>query len=170
MVLTARADFYADLMLSPLWGTIQANRVEVTPLGEAGLRRAIMRPAEQAGVAVEAALVERLVADAAGEPGVLPLVQETLVLLWERLERRFLPMRAYEALVLTRDSYSGQPNDERSRPASGDRPPRRRDTGKPDRGAAGDRAADLPAADPVRRRPRRHPPPAAARRAALGRR
>ncbi len=114
VVLTARADFYTDLMLSPLWSNIQANRVEVTPLGEAGLRSAIVRPAELAGVAVEAALVERLLADAAGEPGVLPLVQETLVLLWERLERRFLPMRAYEALVLTRESYSGQPNEERS--------------------------------------------------------
>jgi len=45
---------------------------------------------------------------------VLPLVQETLVLLWERLERRFLPMRAYEALVLTRASYAGQPSEERS--------------------------------------------------------
>src|SRR5438132_20426 len=60
---------------------------------------------EQAGVAIEAVLVERLAADAAGEPGVLPLIQETLVLLWERLERRFLPLRAYEALVLTRDAY-----------------------------------------------------------------
>jgi WD40 repeat protein len=114
VVLTARADFYSDLMTSPLWGNIQANRVEITPLGEDGLRRAIVRPAELAGVAVEAALVERLLADAAGEPGVLPLVQETLVLLWERLERRFLPMRAYEALVLTRDSYAGQPNEDRS--------------------------------------------------------
>ena len=79
--------------------------LEVTPLSEDGLRRAIVRPAEHAGVAIEAALVERLVADAAGEPGVLPLIQETLVLLWERLERRFLPMRAYEALVLTRGAY-----------------------------------------------------------------
>ena len=75
--------------------------------------RSCGRP-NSAGVAVEAALVERLVADAAGEPGVLPLVQETLVLLWERLERRFLPMRAYEALVLTRDAYGGQPSEERS--------------------------------------------------------
>jgi len=49
---------------------------------------------------VESALVERLVADAAGEPGILPFVQETLVLLWERLDRRFLPLVAYEALVL----------------------------------------------------------------------
>src|SRR5262249_33310600 len=112
VALTARADFYADLMASPLWEQIQAQRAEVAPLGEAGLRRAIVRPAEQTGVAVEGALIERLAADAAGEPGVLPLIQETLVLLWEHLERRFLPMRAYEALILTRSSYGGQDGDE----------------------------------------------------------
>ena len=102
VIVTARADFYPDLMVSPLWPEIQAHRVEVVPLDEEGLRQAIVRPAKAVGVFVEEALVERLVADAAGEPGVLPLVQETLVLLWERLERRFLPLRAYEALTLPR--------------------------------------------------------------------
>ncbi len=105
LILTVRADFYADLMTSTLWRKIQTNRVEVAPLDEVGLRQAILRPAENVGVFVEPALLERLVTDAAGEPGVLPLVQETLVLLWERVERRFLPLRAYEALVLTRKSY-----------------------------------------------------------------
>jgi WD40 repeat protein len=107
VVLTARADFYPDLMASPLWPLVQAHRAEVLPLGKDGLRRAIVKPAERVGVYVEAALVERLAADAAGEPGVLPLVQQTLVLLWERLERRFLPLRAYEALVLPRLAYGG---------------------------------------------------------------
>jgi WD40 repeat protein len=116
VVLTVRADFYPDLMGSPLWPQIQAHRAEVLPLGEAGLRRAIINPAERVGVYVEAALVERLAADAAGEPGVLPLVQQTLVLLWERLERRFLPLRAYEALVLPRAAYGG--------PESADETPR----------------------------------------------
>ena len=37
----------------------------------------------------------------------LPLLQETLVLLWGKVERRFLPLRAYEALVLTRSAYGG---------------------------------------------------------------
>jgi WD40 repeat protein len=36
-------------------------------------------------------------------------VQETLVLLWERLERRFLPLRAYEALVLPLSAYQRRP-------------------------------------------------------------
>ncbi len=105
VVLTVRADFYPDLMACPLWPEIQAHRFEVLPLDEDGLRQAIVRPAEDAGVFVESALVERLVADAGREPGVLPLVQETLVLLWERVERRFLPLRAYEALVLPRGAY-----------------------------------------------------------------
>jgi len=98
LVLTVRADFYPDLMTTVLWPQIQSHRLEVLPLSEEGLRRAIVRPAADVGVFVEPALVERLVADAAGEPGALPLVQETLVLLWDRLERRFLPLSAYEAL------------------------------------------------------------------------
>ncbi|MBU1750486.1 MAG: TIR domain-containing protein [Chloroflexi bacterium] len=106
---TVRADFYLDLMACPLWPQIQAHRAEVLPLDEAGLRQAIVRPAEDVGVFVETALVERLVADAGREPGVLPLVQETLVLLWERVERRFLPLRAYEALVLPRAAYGEPP-------------------------------------------------------------
>lgn len=105
VVLTVRADFYADLMRSPLWPEIQAHRVEVLPLTDHSLQQAITRPAEGVGVFVETALVERLVLDAAGEPGSLPLVQETLVLLWDRLERRYLPLSAYEALVLPHGVY-----------------------------------------------------------------
>jgi WD40 repeat protein len=109
IVLTARADFYADLMRSALWPAIQAHRYETPPLDADGLRQAIVRPAEDVGVYVEAALVERLVADATGGPGVLPFVQETLKLLWERLERRYLPLSAYEALILTRRAYGRAP-------------------------------------------------------------
>ena len=108
VVLTVRADFYPDLMISPLWPSVQPHRMEVVPLSQDGLRQAIVQPAENAGVFVEAALVERLMTDAAGEPGALPLIQETLVLLWERLERRFLPLRAYNALVLPRSAYDAQ--------------------------------------------------------------
>ncbi len=99
VVLTVRADFYADLMSSPLWTEVRSHRVEVAPLGDDGLRAAIIRPAEAEGVHVDPALVERLVADAAGEPGVLPLVQEALVLSWERLARRYLPLEAYQSIA-----------------------------------------------------------------------
>jgi len=107
VVTTARADFYPHLMTAPLWGQIGAHRLEVLPLEGARLRPAVVRPAESVGVFVETALVERLLADAAREPGVLPLVQETLVCLWERLERRLLPLSAYEAIVLPYQAYGG---------------------------------------------------------------
>jgi WD40 repeat protein len=107
LVLTVRADFYAELMGTSLWKRIQANRLDVGPLDEAGLREAIYRPADSVGVYVESDLVERLTADAveANSLGILPLVQEALVLLWEKLERRVLPLHAYESLVLPRRAY-----------------------------------------------------------------
>jgi tetratricopeptide (TPR) repeat protein len=107
VILTVRADFYAELMGTPLWPQIKANRVDVGSLDEAGLREAIYRPAETVGVYVESALIERLASDAieARSQGILPLVQEVLVQLWEKLERRVLPLRAYAEFVLPRMAY-----------------------------------------------------------------
>ncbi|MGK7879172.1 MAG: TIR domain-containing protein [Crocosphaera sp.] len=111
VVLTVRADFYPDLMSSPLWHKIQSHRFEVVPLNQNGLRDAIVKPAEDVGVFMEPALVDRLITDSAGEPGILPLLQETLVLLWQRIERRFLPLRAYDSLILIlpRNVYGHKP-------------------------------------------------------------
>jgi WD40 repeat protein len=107
VALTVRADFYAELMGTPLWPQIKANRVDVGPLDEAGMREAIYRPAETVGVYVESALVERLASDAveARSLGILPLVQEVLVQLWEKLERRVLSLHAYAKFVLPRVAY-----------------------------------------------------------------
>ncbi len=99
VVMTARADFYAELMATSLWPTIQAHRFEIAPLTEDGLREAIVKPAATVGVHIDDALVERLVRDAGGEPGILPLVQETLLLMWDRLERHYLPLSAYDAVT-----------------------------------------------------------------------
>ena len=99
ILLTVRADFYPDLMASSLWQPIRANRLELIPLGNEELRAAILQPAAQVGVTIDEVLVERLVADAAGESGALPLVQETLVLLWEKVERRYLPLKAYTEMA-----------------------------------------------------------------------
>jgi hypothetical protein len=49
-------------------------------------------------VTVEPALIERLVADAASEPGILPLLQETLVQLWDAREDQTLTLTDYYAL------------------------------------------------------------------------
>src|SRR5207248_1690241 len=98
LLVTVRADFYSDLQNSPVFPLFQANHRDVLPLGREALREAIVAPAAEAGVFLEPALAERLLADAAGEPCVLPHLQETMQLLWQRLRRRCLPLAAYEEL------------------------------------------------------------------------
>lgn len=112
LILGARADFYPKLMTSPIWSAIKQHRYEVLPLDENGLSEAIVQPAERVGVYIESALVERIVADAGSEPGILPFVQETMRLLWDKVERRYLPVQAYETLVLPRSAYSGRSMEE----------------------------------------------------------
>jgi hypothetical protein len=100
VVLTLRADFYGAFMESPLWEDLHGriSRINVGPLRGAALRAAIERPAHNVGVFFEPELIERLLADAASEPGTLPLMQETLVQLWERRRLRLLTLADYQAL------------------------------------------------------------------------
>jgi hypothetical protein len=85
-------------MHTELWPRADAERAHILPLRGQSLREAIARPASLVGVHLEPALVERLVHDSAGGPGVLPLLQETLVQLWELRLRRLLTLDAYEKL------------------------------------------------------------------------
>lgn len=98
LLLVMRADFYPDLMNSDLWPVDAGYRLEIAPLRGAALRQAIQQPAADANVHLDPVLLERLIADAADEPGALPLVQETMVLLWADMQRRLLPLSAYERL------------------------------------------------------------------------
>jgi WD40 repeat protein len=109
LLFALRADYYPQLMVSPLWDLVRDHRLEILPLTGEQLREAIAAPAEEVGVHLESALVHRIVQDAAGQPGSLPLVQETLVLLWGRLRRRYLPISAYDALVLPTAAYGEPP-------------------------------------------------------------
>jgi WD40 repeat protein/energy-coupling factor transporter ATP-binding protein EcfA2 len=98
IVATMRAGFYQDLMASDLWPVDSSERLEIVPLSGERLRQAIQGPAEDAGVYLEAGLTERLLVDGASEPGVLPLMQETMVLLWEKRLYRLVPLAAYTGL------------------------------------------------------------------------
>jgi hypothetical protein len=101
VIVTLRADFFGALMESPLWPERirdQLSRIEVGPLRGEALREAIASPARAAGVDVDPELIERLLADAASEPGTLPLLQETMVQLWNKRADQTLSLADYEAL------------------------------------------------------------------------
>ncbi|HEX2690151.1 MAG TPA: TIR domain-containing protein [Kofleriaceae bacterium] len=86
VIVALRADFFGSLMESALWDDFERGRVHVTPLGSEDLRRAIEEPALRVGVYLDRALTQRLVADTAAEPGALPLLQATMLELWDALE------------------------------------------------------------------------------------
>jgi signal transduction histidine kinase len=98
LLLAIRADFYADLMITDLWPIDPSQRLEIAPLRGAPLRQALQQPAADVGVELEAGLLDRLLADAADEPGALPLIQETMTVLWAEMRGHVLPLSAYERL------------------------------------------------------------------------
>jgi signal transduction histidine kinase len=95
LLIALRADFYAELITSALWPLAAAERIEIAPLRGESLQRAIQQPALDLGIDLEAGLAERLVADAADEPGALPLIQETMALLWAEMPQRRLALVDY---------------------------------------------------------------------------
>ena len=98
LILTFRADFYPDLMNSYLWPVDISERVEVAPLKNDALRLAIIKPAAEVNVQIKDDLLNQLMIDAANEPGALPLLQETMSLLWDEMDNRTLTLEDYQQL------------------------------------------------------------------------
>ncbi len=116
---TARAEFLAGLVRwveqAPLVVAIRADRLSdasayppfarllerglylLGAMSEAGLRDAVEAPARQAGLLIEAGLVDLLVGEVAGTAGALPLLSHALLETWERRERNTLTVAGYTA-------------------------------------------------------------------------
>ncbi len=69
----------------------------VGTLDEHGLRQAIERPAEQAGLVIEHGLVDLLVHEVRDDPGALPLLSHALLETWQRREGNTLTVDGYRA-------------------------------------------------------------------------
>jgi hypothetical protein len=99
VLLTMRADFLGKCVSYPVLAAALSDGQElVGPMTEDELRRAIERPALLAGGEVEPGLVDMLLQDVAGQSGSLPLLQFTLMELWQRREGRRLTVAAYKAI------------------------------------------------------------------------
>jgi len=102
VVAAVRADFLGQLIAyPPLKTALDAGLFTVGPMSEAELRLAVTGPAAEAGLTVEPALVEAVLADLREGTegglgsGVLPLMSQAMAATWERRERSVLTLRAY---------------------------------------------------------------------------
>lgn len=98
VVLSVRADFYGHCVgHRDLSEVLREGQVTVTPMTADELRRAIVQPALRVDCVVETSLVTRIVADASGQPGVLPLLSHVLLETWHRRRGATLTLQGYEA-------------------------------------------------------------------------
>jgi DNA-binding SARP family transcriptional activator/WD40 repeat protein len=99
VIATLRADFYDRPLCYPRMGELIGSNTEVlSPLTPEELERAIVRPAEHAGLTVDRALVPQIAADVAEQPGALPLVQYALTELYDRRHDGRLTLEAYREI------------------------------------------------------------------------
>jgi hypothetical protein len=98
VVITMRADFLGRAASEPGLAARLKGLELVGPMDAAELRRAMIAPAEKVGLRYERGLVETILDDLGDEPGSLPLLQHTLLELWERRRGGWLTTDAYRAI------------------------------------------------------------------------
>ena len=99
VVLTMRSDFESYVTkLGALDKPFQVGRVQATALDRDELREAIERPAKEVGLVFERGVVDALIDDIVGEPAALPLLQYTLLRLWEERPRNKVTFQTYRDL------------------------------------------------------------------------
>ena len=99
VILTMRTDFESFVARVPqLLPHFEEALVRVTPLNAAELRAVIEKPAEIVGLKFETGVVDALVQDVLGEPAALPLLQFTLLKLWEQRDRNRITWESYKRL------------------------------------------------------------------------
>ena len=99
VLMTLRSDFEAQIAAVPqLHEPFERSGFRLPPLSASELRDTICGPAEQVGLKFEAGLVDRLVKEILGEPAGLPLLQFTLLKLWDRRDRNRVTLEAYRKI------------------------------------------------------------------------
>ena len=102
VVAVVRADYLGRLIAyPPLKAALDAGLFTVGPMSEAEVRLAVTGPAAEAGLAVEPAVVQAVIAELRDETGgglgsgVLPLMSQAMAATWERREGNELTLRGY---------------------------------------------------------------------------
>ncbi len=106
LAITIRADFVGECAAYPkLAKQIQQHLVTVTPMTTEELTEAIKEPASKVALGVEEALVTQMIADVQKSLGNLPLLQFTLMELWEKHNINHVESTECNSQALTLSSY-----------------------------------------------------------------
>ncbi len=98
VVLAVRGDYFARLVEHPfLTDWAERGPVLVGALRDRDLQRVVVEPAALAGVTVDAATVDAVLEEAAGQPQPLPLLSVALVRAWERRTDDRIDLAAYRS-------------------------------------------------------------------------
>lgn len=98
VVVTMRSDFELKMSLLPgLKSLFERTQVRVTPMGAPELREAIEEPARQVGLKIEPRVVDALINDILGYDAALPLLQFTLLRMWELRDHNRVTWEIYQA-------------------------------------------------------------------------
>ncbi|MCP4361881.1 MAG: hypothetical protein GY796_28040, partial [Chloroflexi bacterium] len=107
LILIMRSDLENNLVRQPEFQAAYAQaQMRVTTMNANELRQAIQQPANMVGLKFEEGLVEQLVSDVLGEPVALPLLQFSLLKLWERRNRNRVTWESYRQLGGGRDALA----------------------------------------------------------------
>lgn len=97
VVLGIRTDFYTQCAQQrDLADAMEGAQQLLGPMRPDELRAAVTKPAAGAGLIVENALMDRIIADTSGQPGSLPLMSHALLETWRRRHGHALTVSGYE--------------------------------------------------------------------------
>jgi WD40 repeat protein len=98
VVIALRADFYGHCApYRRLAAALRRSTVLIGPMNADELRQVVTGPAKLAGLTVERALLTKIVEDAAGQPGALPLLSHALLETWLQRQGQILTVAGYQA-------------------------------------------------------------------------
>ena len=99
LIITMRSDFESNVAkFAKFQELFEQAQVRVLGLNANELREAIEKPADQVGLKFESELVDSLIRDVLGQEAALPLLQFTLLKLWDNRDRNRVTWASYQKL------------------------------------------------------------------------
>ena len=112
VILTMRTDFENKISLLPDFQPLfEQNLVRVMPLNASELRSAVEDPAKKIGLKFEEGVVDALLTDILGEPAALPLLQFTLLRLWDLRDHNRITWESFRRLGGARQALAKSADD-----------------------------------------------------------